>query len=86
MKVPEWKPPINVSYETVVITNTANNEKVRPAGFRSDGKFRQIKSTCMMAKVRARCMVRKQNPKMAICVTMYNEREKELKDTLRGLI
>lgn len=81
-----WKPPINISYETVCLANTESNQQLRPAGFRTDGKFRQIKATSMMAKVRARCMIRKQNPKMAICVTMYNEDETELRNTLRGLI
>ena len=35
-----WKPPINQSYETLVLANTEMNKKVRPAGFRSNGRHR----------------------------------------------
>jgi hypothetical protein len=74
----EWKPPINISYETVVLTDSELNLKVRPAGFRRNAKYRQIKNTCMLSKVRTRCKIRKANPKLAVCITMYNENEKEL--------
>lgn len=39
-KEPDWKPAINVSYETLALTATSKNDKVRPAGFRSSGKHR----------------------------------------------
>jgi len=32
----------------------------------------------MMSRIRARCRVRKENPKLAVCITMFNEDEKEL--------
>ena len=73
-----WKPPVNISYETVVLTDTSLNCKVRPAGFRPNAKYRQIKGTCMLAKIKTRCRIRKAPPKLAICITMYNEDEKEL--------
>ena len=82
----QWKPPINVSYETLVLTSTTLNEKLRPAGFRSSGRHRQIKNTSMISKIRTRCRIRKQNPKLAVCITMYNEDEDELRRTLRGCL
>lgn len=82
----EWKPPTNISYETMVLTNTELNCKVRPAGFRPSARYRQIKNTCMLAKIRTRCRLRKQNPRLMVCITMYNEDEKELQTTLAGLL
>ena len=31
-------------------------------------------------------MLRKSNPKLAVCITMYNENESELKDTISGVL
>ena len=31
-------------------------------------------------------ILRQQNPKLAICITMYNENEDELKTTMRGIL
>ena len=31
-------------------------------------------------------MLKKQRPKLAVCITMYNENEQELKDTMRGVL
>ena len=39
-----------------------------------------------MQKIKTRSRLRKRNPKLAVCITMYNEVETELKDTLRGVI
>ena len=47
--VKDWKPAKNISFETIALTNTKTNKKVRPAGFRSDGTFRQIKRTCLLS-------------------------------------
>lgn len=62
------------------------NAKVRPAGFRSSGKHRQVKNTSMISKIRTRCRIRKENPKLAVCITMYNEDENELRTTLTGCL
>mmetsp|Transcript_35383 Transcript_35383/g.34418 ORF Transcript_35383/g.34418 Transcript_35383/m.34418 type:complete len:137 (+) Transcript_35383:236-646(+) len=48
--------------------------------------MRKIKNTCMIAKIKTKNRLKKKNPKMAVCITMYNEEEKELKDTLAGVI
>ena len=40
----------------------------------------------MMAKIRTRCRIRKENPKLAVCITMYNEELEELQTTLKGLL
>ena len=81
-----WKPAKNISYETLALTDSQLNCKIRGAGFRPNGKFRTIKNTCLLSKIRTRCRLRKRNPAMAICVTMYNEEVEELKLTLSGLI
>jgi len=39
-----------------------------------------------MSNVRESCKKRNANPKLAVCITMYNENELELKDTIRGLL
>ena len=31
-------------------------------------------------------ILRKQNPKLAVCITMYNENEAELKITMQGVL
>ena len=59
---------------------------MRPAGFRPNGKHRQIKNTSMISKIRTRCRIRKENPKLAVCITMYNEDENELRTTLSGCL
>jgi len=40
----------------------------------------------MMSKIKTRCKIRDENPKVAVCITMYNEDEKELQHTLRGCL
>ena len=82
----EWKPPKNVSYETLCLTNTELNSKVRPAGFRSNGRHRKVKNTSLISKIRTRCRIRKEQPKLAVCITMYNEDESELRTTMRGCL
>jgi len=81
-----WKPANNQSYETMVLTTTNLNSKLRPAGFRGNGRHRQIKNTSMISKIRTRCRIRKENPKLAVCITMYNEDETELQTTLKGCL
>lgn len=40
----------------------------------------------MLGKIRTRCQIRGVNPKIAVCITMYNESEEELLHTLSGVI
>jgi len=40
----------------------------------------------MMSIIQQRCKIRKQNPKLAVCITMYNEDIDELKTTLTGCL
>ena len=86
MRLQQWKPPSVTTYETLMLTRSQFNSKVKGAGFRKNGKPRHIKKTCLLAKIKTRCLLRKRNPAMAICITMYNEEVKELKETLRGLV
>ena len=74
----DWKPPNNVSYETLVLTDSTLNCKIRPAGFRPSGKYRQVKNTCLLSKIKTRCRIRGEAPKMAVCITMFNEDVSEL--------
>ena len=81
-----WKPPLHSSYETMALTNKGPEGKARPIGFKANGKIRNIREDCLLAKIKTRNRVRSKNPKMAVCITMYNEKEDELKDTLTGVI
>ena len=70
-----------------MLTKSEFNSKVRGAGFRTNGKARHIKKTCLLSKIYQRCFdIRKKPPALAVCITMYNEHVGELKTTLRGLI
>src|SRR5205085_69447 len=62
------------------------NCKIRPCGFRPKDKMRKIKNTCLIAKMKTRNRLQGKTPKLAVCITMYNENEKELKNTLAGVI
>ena len=62
------------------------NPTVRPCGFRSDGKNRMVKNTCLLARMKKLNMLRKRTPKLAVCITMYNEDESELKTTMSGVL
>ena len=78
IKNADWKPAQNQSYETMVLTNSTLNCKIRPAGFRTNAKYRQIKNTCMLSRIKTRCRIRGKPPQLAVCITMYNEDEAEL--------
>jgi len=69
-----------------MLTKSDFNSKVQGAGFRANCKPRHVKRTCLLAKIKTRCILRDRNPAMAVCVTMYNENESELKTTLKGLL
>jgi hypothetical protein len=36
--------------------------------------------------MKTKCRLKGRNPKLAVCITMYNENEQELKNTLTGVI
>ena len=59
---------------------------MRPCGFKNDGKNRMIKNTCLLGRMKKLNILRKQNPKLAVCITMYNENEAELKITMQGVL
>ena len=82
----DYKPRSETSYETLMLTKSDFNSKIKGAGFRKDGKPRQIKKETLLAKLRTRSLIREKRPAIAICITMYNEEEVELKATLKGLI
>ena len=63
------------------------NGELKPADFNRDGKKLQIKEDCLLGEIR-KLHMNKQNstPKLAICITMYNESKDEFKRTLRGVL
>jgi len=81
-----WKPPIHGSYETMGLTNTKDNPIYRPCGFRPNGEIRKIKETCLLSRLRKLAILNDSNPKLCVCITMYNETEDELQLTLSGVI
>ena len=85
-KKPAWKPAKFQSYETMGLTTTEENDSVRPCGFQLDNKPRKIKGTCLIARMKELCVIKNTLPKMAICITMYNEDESEFMMTMRGII
>ena len=85
-KLPNWKPPKFISYEAMGLTSTKLNPSVRPCGFRTNGTNRMIKSTCLLARMKKLCMLKNTTPKLAVCITMYNENEAELKMTISGVL
>ena len=81
-----WKPPIHGSFETMGLCSTVDNPTMRPCGFRSNGEIRKMKDTCMMSRIRKLAMLNDEQPKLCVCITMYNETEDELQLTLSGVI
>ena len=53
-----WKPAKFVSYETMGLCSTKENPTVRPCGFRTDGKPRKVKDTCMISRTRNLCLLK----------------------------
>jgi hypothetical protein len=45
-----------------------------------------IKTTCMLARMKKICLLNGTTPKLAVCITMYNENESELKMTIAGVL
>lgn len=70
----------------MVLAETKGNNKPRPCGFRSSGKWRKIKQTCLLSKIKGLSRTNESSLKLAICITMFNENEDELKTTMRGVI
>lgn len=53
-----WKPAKFVSYETMALTSTKLNQRVRPCGFRPDCKNRMIKTTCLLGRMKKLNMIK----------------------------
>jgi chitin synthase len=59
----------------MALADSQLNCKIRPCGFRPKDKMRKIKNTCLIAKMKTRNRLKNKNPKIAVCITMYNENE-----------
>lgn len=70
----------------MALADSKLNYKIRPCGFKANGKMRKIKKTCLISQIKTKCRLRGRNPKLAVCITMYNENEQELRDTLTGVL
>jgi len=68
------------------LTSTKKNPTIRPCGFRRDGRVQKIKDACLMSRIRQLGIKKGVHPKIAVCITMYNEDESELKATLSGVL
>ena len=56
----KWKPKTETTYETLTLTKSEWNSRIRGAGFREDGKPRHIKMTgCLLSDIRRRCKQRR---------------------------
>jgi len=75
-----------VSYETMGLASTVHNPTMRPCGFMTNGKFRKIKDNCLIARMRNLNILNDTRPKLAVCMTMYNEDEDLFRKTLEGVI
>ena len=82
----DWKPAKFVSYESFSMCKTDSNPVIRPCGFRTDNRPRKIKETCLLARMKNLNILNETTPKMACCITMYNEDFSELQFTLKGII
>lgn len=74
----DWKPAKFVSYECLSMCKTEANPVMRPCGFRTDGRPRKIKETCMLRRMKNLNILNETTPKLACCITMYNEDFSEL--------
>ena len=85
-KKKDFKPAKHCTYETMGLVSTPKNPITRPCGFRSDGTIRKVKDSCLLARMRSLAMIKNENPKLAVCITMYNEDENLLMHTLGGVM
>ena len=81
----DWKPPALHSYDTIQLITNEEGE-VLPVGFGHNGMTRRIKRDSLLSQMKTRCQTLGVPPKMAVCITMYNEDVSELKQTLSGAI
>jgi hypothetical protein len=68
------------------LVENGKEDIVVPCGFSKDGKARKIKNACLISRIKDLCHLKNERPKLAVCITMYNEDVKEFKDTLEGVL
>ena len=74
----------NHSYDTMQLLH--GDIEVMPCGFGTGGARRRLKKNTLLGKLKERCNQRGRPPKLAVCITMYNEEERELVDTITGVM
>lgn len=70
----------------MVLSGTKENKNPRPCGFKSNGRWRKLKTTCLISHIKGMTNSREPTLKLAVCITMYNEDEEQLKYTLTGVL
>jgi hypothetical protein len=66
----------------LALTQTAQNDTIRPCAFRKDGIPRKIKDATLLSRIKKLCFLKESSLKIAVCITMYNEEENEFKTTM----
>ena len=72
------------SYDTMQLL--VGDIEVLPRGFGHRGERRRLKRSTLLGRLKKRCNKRGRPPKMAVCITMYNEEVRELIDTITGVM
>lgn len=76
-----------VNYEVLTMIKTdpeANN--FIPCGFLKNGQIRPIYGNSMLGRIKRHHHNHGTHPKLMVSITMYNEDERELKYSLRGVL
>jgi len=79
-----YKPSKYHSFETIQLVS--EELRTRPGGFRSNGMPGKMADQTLLRLVKRRFKHMGRAPKLAICITMYNEDVKEFKETIAGVI
>ncbi len=58
----------------------------QPYGFKAGGEYVKLSSDSLLSKIRKKHRALATKLKLAVCITMYNEDEQELKDTIEGVL
>ena len=69
-----------------LIKTNRNSTKMLPCGFLKNGNIRPLSSQSLLYKSKRFHETRGTRPKLAICVTMFNENERAFRYTMEGIL
>lgn len=76
-----------VNYETISMIKTDPvNHTFVPCGFLKNGQIRPIYGNSLIGRIKRYHQNNGTNPKLMVCITMYNEDEEEFKNSMRGVL